>query len=210
MPSVTNVYYFFMNCRAAGHFVRCCFVYVIVCYGAANCQCRVVSAWCRALVCCRSSMVPRSCILTRTRAAALHGSAHLHAAAHPWCCACGQMVSSSSCFRAPMVPRAEERYVVLACVAAHLPWCRSVYVRPRFGPSLPRSSPYCRALSHVAAQCYMLPRTHGAARGITLHRLRAAQRFESSPLLPRSGLDCYKRAARFTVGVSRSAALVEV
>src|SRR6218665_2523809 len=42
------------------------------------------------------------------------------------------------------------------------------YVRPRIGPSLSRSSPYCRALSHVAAQCYVLPRTHGAKRRTTL------------------------------------------
>src|SRR6218665_4042059 len=30
---------FFYCCRASDHFVRCGFVYVIVCYGAANCQC---------------------------------------------------------------------------------------------------------------------------------------------------------------------------
>src|SRR6218665_2651504 len=52
VPSVTNVYYMFMNCRDAGRFVRCGFVYVIVCYGAANGQCcrpplssRIVSAY---------------------------------------------------------------------------------------------------------------------------------------------------------------------
>ena len=35
VPSVTNVYNFFMNCRDAGRFVCCGFLYVIVCYGAA-------------------------------------------------------------------------------------------------------------------------------------------------------------------------------
>src|SRR6218665_60747 len=89
---------------------------------------------------------------------------------------------------------------------------------------LPRSSLCCA--SHGAAQFYMLPRPmlpryvlraaaprslvprslraaalHGAARGTT-HRVFA--------LLPRGGLDCYKRAARSTVGVSCSTAVVEV
>ena len=64
---------------------------------------------------------------------------------------------------------------------------RKSYVRPRLGS-------LCRAVLRAAAP-------NGAARGTTL---------VSSPVLPRSGLVCYKRAARSTVGVSRSTAVVEV
>src|SRR6218665_4059057 len=125
VPSVTNVYYFFMNYRDVGRFVRCGFVYVIVFYGAANCQCcraplfsRVFSVYGAAFVydaalqCCRASLWPRVC-----------GSAHSHTAAHTCCRAawCRAPVFR----RSPMVPRAAERYVVLAYGAAQF------YVLPR-------------------------------------------------------------------------------
>src|SRR6218665_3116946 len=67
VPSVTNVYYFFMNCHDAGRFVRCGFVYVIVCYGAAF-------MYAAAQLCGRAYVVPS------TRAAA-----HLYVSGHPWC-----------------------------------------------------------------------------------------------------------------------------
>ena len=56
VPSVTNV--FFMDCRDAYRFVRCGFVYVKVCYGAAF-------MYAAAQLCGRAYVVPR------TRAAAL-------------------------------------------------------------------------------------------------------------------------------------------
>src|SRR6218665_644119 len=158
--------------------------------GLSSLCCRV--PWC--LAC--GQMVSVLCV------AAPHSAAHLYAAAPPWCRACGQMVS-------------------VLCVAA-FHGSAQFYVLPR--PMVPRSS-LCAA-SHGAAQFYMLPRPmvpryilragaprslvprslravalHGAARGTT-HRVFA--------LLPRGGLDCYKRAARSTVGVSRSTAIVEV
>ena len=79
VPSVTNVYHFFMNRRVAGRFVCCGFVYVIVCYGAANCQC------------CRAPLF--------SRVVTVYGTAHFvpvsFACCHaPWCRARGQMVSS--------------------------------------------------------------------------------------------------------------------
>src|SRR6218665_258868 len=124
-----------------------------------------------------------------------------------------------------MVPRARPNGLVVsawcrALVCFRVPCCRPVlradashgaaqfYVLTR--PMVPRSStcfrvPCCRASSTCgrasvlsAAQFYVLLRCMVP---------RAAQRFA---LLPRCGLDCYKRAARSTVGVSRSAALVEV
>ena len=58
VPSVTNVYYFFMDCRDAYRFVRCGFVYVNVCYG-------VAFGYAAARLCSRAYVVPR------TRAAAL-------------------------------------------------------------------------------------------------------------------------------------------
>src|SRR6218665_3710482 len=58
VPSVTNVYYFSMDCRDAYRFVRCGFVYVNVCYGAAF-------MYAAAQLCGRAYVVPR------TRAAAL-------------------------------------------------------------------------------------------------------------------------------------------
>src|SRR6218665_2636193 len=71
---------FFYCCRAADHFVRCGFVYVIVCYGAANCQC------------CRAPLF--------SRVFSAYGAAHFvpvsFTCCHAPCCrARGQMVSSS-------------------------------------------------------------------------------------------------------------------
>jgi len=135
-------------------------------------------------------MVPRISCPYRLHVATRHGAARAAKWSRrlcvvprtPWCRA-RQNASSSSpvlprnstCGRAPMVPRAAERFVLLAYVAAQL------YM-------LPRSSMCCRAP--------MVP--------------RAAERFVSLPMLPRSGLDCYKMAVSSTVMVSRSTAVVEV
>src|SRR6218665_1962399 len=69
---------------------------------------------------------------------------------------------SSTCGRAPMVPRAAERFVVLACVAAQL------YMLPRSSTCGRASVLCCHAVLHISAHCYVLPRTHGATRGRTL------------------------------------------
>src|SRR6218665_2032091 len=95
VPSVTNVYYFFMDCRDAYRFVRCGFVYVNVCYGAAF-MCGVAHPCCRALVMLpRTRMLPLIYGAAPSHTATLHSAVHLYAAAHPWCRACGPMVSSS-------------------------------------------------------------------------------------------------------------------
>src|SRR6218665_1838774 len=153
VPSVTNVYYFFMDCLDAYRFVRCGFVYVNVCYGAAFMY--------AAAQLCGRAYVGRSHVLPRSRNAAAHSyvAAHLYAAAHPWCRACGQMVSSSTCCRVPC------RRAVLCVAASH--GAAQFSVLPR--PMLPCSStccrvPWCRAVlcvaaSHVVAQFYMLPRS---------------------------------------------------
>src|SRR6218665_2063916 len=139
-------------------------------------------------LCCRTLILPRS-IVPRTcmpplahgaaraakwsqvlRAAALLGAAHLYAAAHLWCRACGQMVSSSTCCRAPwcrapvcrrspMVPRVRPnglKFYVLP---------RSLVPRPCMPPltygaarAAKWSQVLCVAASHGAAQFYMLPR----------------------------------------------------
>src|SRR6218665_3056409 len=146
--------HFFYCCRAAGHFVRCGFVYVVVCYGAAICQCcraplfsRVFSAygaahfvpvsftcchalWCRARA---AEWSLRLCVVPRT----------------PWC-------RAPVCHRAPVLPRTR-RSAAHSYTAAH-PWCCAVihaaaqfYVRPRIGPLLPRSSPYSSTVACVRA-----------------------------------------------------------
>src|SRR6218665_1069436 len=161
----------------------------------------------RSVTCCRAPMVPRAaeryvvlaCVSAHLpwsrlvlRAAALRSfvAAQCYVLPRP-------MVPRSStcyrdpCCRAPMVPRAAERYVVLACVGAHLPWWRLVlraaalrsfvaaqcYVLPR--PMVPRSStccrdPCCRALMVPRAAerfiVYVWPRTYTRCRAV----LRAA------------------------------------
>src|SRR6218665_3815635 len=100
----------------------------------------------------------------------------------------------------PMVPRASVRFVDFVCAVAQF------YVLPR--PMVPRVAVRLVVYACASAQFYVLPRSmvpcaavclivvyacaaaqsyvsYGAARGSTLHRLR---------LLPRSSLDCYKRA----------------
>src|SRR6218665_1762690 len=150
-----------MDCRDAYRFVRCGFVYVNVCYGAAQ-------PCCRALV-----MLPRTLMLPLIRGAAfvyaaraakwsqvlcvaaLHSAAHLYVAARPWCRACGQMVSSSLCAAShvaaqfymlprPMVPRGRPNG--LSSLYCRVPWCRA-------GGQM--VSVLCVAASHGAAQFYM-------------------------------------------------------
>src|SRR6218665_2092504 len=143
-PSVTNVYYFFMTCRDSYRFVRCGFVYVIVCLVPRVCG---VAHSYTAAQSCRRDLV----LLPRTRMLPLiHGAAFVYAAAHPWCRAWDQMVSSSLCaayhgaakfsvLSRPMLPRSS--------TCCRVPWCRAVlhvaashaaalrfYVRPRLGP----------------------------------------------------------------------------
>src|SRR6218665_3342259 len=125
----------------------------------------------------------------------------------PWCHAGGQMVSvlcvaaSHGAARAPkwsqfsvlprpMVPRG--RLNGLSSLCCRIPWFRAVLHAAAFYAAAPRS---------LVPRSLRVAALHGAARGTT-HRVFA--------LLPRGGLDCYKRAARSTVGVSRSTAVVEV
>src|SRR6218665_493962 len=88
-------------------------------------------------------IVPRTSCPYRLHVATRHGAARAAkwSRRFPWCCAL-------VCCRSPMVPRAGMPPRI--CVAAH---------------------PCCRALVNAAAQLYMLPRTHGAARSRTLCRL---------------------------------------
>src|SRR6218665_3786678 len=72
---------------------------------------------------------------------------------------------------------------------------------------------YFRALIHAAGQFYVWPRTYGArAPMVPAHLWCHARKnpSSSSPVLPHSSLDCYKKAASSTVVVSRSSAVVEV
>ena len=166
-------------------------------------------------VCCRARQNASSslCLATHGRAspvlprvsvAALHGAAR--AAVRiidflcrraPWCRACGRALVSSPVPPRSMVPRVRQN-----AVSSPVP-PRSMVPRARQYAS----SSSCAAAPHGAARaaerrvfaCAAAP--HGAARGTT-HRVFA--------LLPRGGRDCYKRAARYTVGVSCSTAVVEV
>src|SRR6218665_331401 len=119
--------------------------------GTAHSPCRRAFV-CAAHPCCRASMVPRTCMLSRTSVSA-HSS----------------FGRALVCRRASLVPRV---YVLprtfvcvraVLCIAAHSTCCHArpgsslylavfprisygaahrLYVRPRIGPSLPRSSPY--------------------------------------------------------------------
>src|SRR6218665_177174 len=185
VPSVTNV--FFMDCRDAYRFVRCGFVYVNVCYGVAFMY-AAAQLCCRALVMLpRTRMFPLIRGAAHSHTAALHGAAHLYAAAHPWRRACGQMVSSSTCCRAPWCRS------VLCVAAFHAAAQFSVLPRPMLPrPMLPRSSTCCRvpccravpcvAASHGAAQFYMLLRPM-----LPSYVLRAAA---PRSLVPRSSTCC--------------------
>src|SRR6218665_2046344 len=134
----------------------------------------------------RTRMLPLIRGAAHSHTAALHSAAHLYAAAQPWCRACGQMVSSSTCCRDPCC------HAVL-CVAASR-GAAQCHLLPR--SMLPRSSlccrvPWCRAVLHFSA-------SHAAALRSTCGRAsvlsaapfyvrprsmvpRAAQRLESSP-----------------------------
>src|SRR6218665_2623019 len=115
---------------------------------------------CRALRARIVCMLPRA-MVPRARPNGLdvsRGAAHSYVAAHPWCRALecrrasvlprtraaaplSMLPRSYTCCRAPMVPRAAKRYVVLVCVAAsHVAAQFSVWTRPM----LPRSSLCCR------------------------------------------------------------------
>src|SRR6218665_269897 len=170
VPSVTNVYYFFYGLPRR------------VSFRSLRLRLRQCLLWFRVHVCCRAAVWPRICgaahpscralvMLPRTRmlplirgaahshTAAIHSAAHLYAAAHPWCRACGQMVSSSTCCRVPCCR------AVLPVAAFHAAAQFSVLPRPM----LPHSSTCCRvpccravlciAASHDAAQFYVLPRS---------------------------------------------------
>src|SRR6218665_3795295 len=147
------------------------------------------------------------------------------------CCRARQKASSSLCLAthgraSPVLPRvsvaalhgaarAAVRIIDFLCRRA--PWCRACGRALVSSPVPPRSmvprvrqnasSSSCAAAPHGAARAAerrvfaCAAALHGAARGTT-HRVFA--------LLPRGGRDCYKRAARYTVGVSCSTAVVEV
>src|SRR6218665_4026026 len=186
VPSVTNVYYFFMNCRDAGRFVRAvslrhCLLWCRELSMLPRTRAAALSLCRRAFVYFRAPMVPRT-----------HGAAR-GTTVVVFVCVFRALLHAAAQF--PVLPRTRgaarsRRYVVLACVSAHLKWCRSVlraaashaaaeflraaachaaaqfYVLPR--PMLPRSStcfrvPCCRAVLCVAASpgaapCSMLPR----------------------------------------------------
>src|SRR6218665_481153 len=150
--------------------------------------CRV--PWCRA----GGQMVSVLCVAAshgaaHSRTAALHSAAHLYVAAFHGAARAAKW-SQFSVLPRPMVPRGRPNGLSSLCCRGS--WCRAVLHVAAFYAAAPRSL-VPRSL-RVAA----LPR---AARGTT-HRVFA--------LLPRGGLDCYKRAARSTVGVSCSTAVVEV
>ena len=172
---------FFLDCRDAIRFVRCCFGYVTFVMAS------------RILVCCRASVWPRICSFPRTRRSA----AHSYTAAHPWSarlCAAAHLLMrprSSMYFRALtwchawlMLPRTRHvatrdrgrRYIWLCFRASHMV--------PRTVSTCGRASVLrCRAVLHIAAHCrlwprrrflcvaaqsYVRPLTHGATRGGTL------------------------------------------
>src|SRR6218665_1962398 len=84
------------------------------------------------------------------------------------------------------------------CCRAVIHAAAQFYVRPRIGPLLPRSSPYFRALLRAAAH----PWCHARQNASTFYVLpRIYTCFVSSPMLPRSGLDWYKRAVSSTDNV---------
>src|SRR6218665_486923 len=104
--------------------------------------------WCRALECRRASVFPR------TRAAA----------------PLSMLPHSYTCCREPMVPRAAECHVVLACGAASHA-AAQLYVVPRSSTCC--RVPCCLAVLHAAA-------SHGAAQFSVLPR----------PMVPRSSMCC--------------------
>src|SRR6218665_106952 len=122
-------------------------------------------------------------------------------------CARPNSLFVSAWFRALMVPREAAQPCGLLCVAAQFYVLRALHGAKR-GRTL-RCLRLCfRALLRVSAQLYELPRSLRAAANSMVPR--AAERFVFSPVLPRSGLDCYKRAVSSTVEVSRAAAVVKV
>src|SRR6218665_1160539 len=207
---------FFMDCRASGRFVRCGFVYITVDNGAAkSCMLPRIcvaahsytaahSPCCRAFVCAahpcfRASMMPRTCILSRISVVA-HSSfgrslvcrrASLVPRVYvlPRTFICGREVlriaahslgaTHGKCCRAlDMLPRAAGIVVMFGCVAADLPCCRAVLRAA--------AHPWCHARQNTST-FYVLPRIYTC--------------FVSSPMLPRSGLDCYKMAVSSTDNV---------
>src|SRR6218665_3703454 len=124
--------------------------------------------WCREL-----SMLPRTLVFARFLGVwcrVLFTCCHA-----PWCHTRGQMVLSSLRGAAhSMVPR--------SCM---LPRTSVTVVRPRtcMPPCIHGAARLC-----AAAQFHVLPRTHGATRGTTLHRLRVSAHLYT---LPRSST-CFR------------------
>src|SRR6218665_2356268 len=118
-----------MNCRDAYRFVRCGFVYVIVCYGAAFmyaaaqlCGRAYVVPCCRALVMLpRTGMLPLVCGAAHSHTAALHSAAHLYVAAS-YGAARAAKWSQFSVLPRPMVPRGRPNGLSSLC--CRVPWCR--------------------------------------------------------------------------------------
>jgi len=128
------------------------------------------------------SVVPRTCMPPLT-----HGSARLYV-------------------QFPVLPRTHG--------AARGRTLRRLSLCCRASPMVPLSSTCgrasvlrCRAVLHIAAHCRMWPRSVTCCRAPMVPS--AEQRFVSLPMLPRSVLDCYKRAVSSTVVGSRSAAVAE-
>src|SRR6218665_3077999 len=107
---------------------------------------------CRAFLYFRAPVLPRPCQCLRA----------FVCSRPPWC-------RAPVCSRSPMVPRAAERYVVLACVAAHLQWCRLVlrvaalrsFVVAQFS-ILPRTVACGRAALHAAAHPWCRARKYAS------------------------------------------------
>src|SRR6218665_3817853 len=169
---------FFMNCRDAGRFVRCGFVYIIVCYGAAHpCFRGLSQPTCmdRAFRARIVYMLPRAMFRARGQmvSSSLRGPGHSYVAAHPWCRVHVYMLPRISaaarlCGRASVVPRIliQPR----TCAAATSSCCRA-FVLPRTHGSAhlyAAAHPCYRALPHVAAQLYMLPRSSTCGRALVL------------------------------------------
>src|SRR6218665_466280 len=107
------------------------------------------------------------------------GAAHSHTAASHGAARAAKRFQFSVLPR-PMVPRGRPNGLSSLC--CRVPWCRAVLHVSAFYAAAPRS---------LVPRSLRVAALHGAARGTT-HRVFA--------LLPRGGLDCYKRAARSTVG----------
>src|SRR6218665_1227360 len=107
--------------------------------------------------------------------AAFHGAARAAKWSQVLCVAASHGAAQFYLLPRPMVPRGWPNGLSSLC--CRVPWCRAVRHVAAFHAAAPRS---------LVPRSLRVAALHGAARGTT-HRVFA--------LLPRGGLDCYKRAA---------------